>query len=67
MSIKSDKFSGGFTFAELLIALVVTGILLAAVATAFNASIINYQENEDIFRTHGLHNLDIGTVQGTDG
>jgi hypothetical protein len=35
----------------LLIVLAITGILLAAVAVAFNASVINYQENEDIFKT----------------
>jgi hypothetical protein len=29
----------------------ITGILLAAVAVALNASIINYQENENIFKT----------------
>lgn len=39
----------GFTLAEVLLSLVIAGILLAAVATAFNASIVNYQENEDIF------------------
>jgi prepilin-type N-terminal cleavage/methylation domain-containing protein len=40
----------GFTIAELLISLAIAGMLLAAVAVAFNASIINYQENEDIFK-----------------
>jgi len=39
-----------FTIAELLLALAITGLLLAAVAFAFNASIINYRENEDIFK-----------------
>jgi prepilin-type N-terminal cleavage/methylation domain-containing protein len=41
----------GFTFVELLLVLVISSILLAAVAVAFNASVINYQENEDIFKT----------------
>ncbi len=41
----------GFTIAELLIALAISAMLLVAVAVAFNASAINYQENEDIFRT----------------
>ena len=41
----------GFTLAELLIALAITGILLVAVAAAFNASVTNYRENENIFRT----------------
>jgi len=35
---------------ELLLALAIASILLATVATAFNASIINYRENEDIFK-----------------
>jgi type II secretory pathway pseudopilin PulG len=34
---------------ELLLALAIASILLATVATAFNASIINYRQNEDIF------------------
>ena len=42
--------SKGFTMAELLISLVIMGMLLAAVATALNASIINYNENEKIFK-----------------
>ncbi len=40
-----------FTIAELLLVLAITGLLLAAVAVAFNASIINYGQNEDIFKT----------------
>lgn len=51
MPTKPDKFTDGFTIVELLLALAITGILLAAVAVAFNASIINYRENEDIFKT----------------
>jgi Tfp pilus assembly protein FimT len=39
----------GFTIAELLIALFITALLLAAVAVAFNASLMNYNTNEDIF------------------
>ena len=49
MSSERNKFTAGFTIAELLISLAVVGILLAAVAVAFNASIINYRENNDIF------------------
>jgi type II secretory pathway pseudopilin PulG len=49
MSEKTKKFADGFTIAEALIALAVVGILLAAVAVAFNASAINYRENNDIF------------------
>jgi len=39
-----------FTLVELLVALAITAILLTAVAVAFNASIINYRENEDMFK-----------------
>lgn len=51
MSSKHNKYTAGFTIAELLLTLAITSILLAAVAVAFNASIINYRENEDIFKT----------------
>jgi len=61
MKIQNSKFeirnSGrrpsrtGFTIAELLLVLAISGILLAAVAVALNASIINYRENENIFKT----------------
>ena len=51
MSDKGEKFTAGFTIAELLIALAITGLLLVAVAVAFNASITSYRENEDIFKT----------------
>jgi prepilin-type N-terminal cleavage/methylation domain-containing protein len=40
----------GFTIAELLIALAIAAMLLAAVAVAFNASATNYQQNDDIFK-----------------
>jgi prepilin-type N-terminal cleavage/methylation domain-containing protein len=41
----------GFTLVELLLALAMSAMLLAAVGVAFNASAINYQENEEIFKT----------------
>ena len=44
------KYESGFTVVELLLALAIASILLATVATAFNASIINYRQNEDIFK-----------------
>jgi len=40
----------GFTLVEILIALAITAMLLTAVAVAFNASIINYTENESIYK-----------------
>lgn len=46
--VKSSKY--GFTLAELLLALAIAGMLLAAVAFAFNASMTNYRGNEDIFK-----------------
>jgi prepilin-type N-terminal cleavage/methylation domain-containing protein len=40
----------GFTIVELLLALSIASILLVGVATAINASFINYRENEDMFK-----------------
>jgi len=50
MSRKAARRAAGFTIAELLIALAVTAVLLAAIAVAFDASFVNYRENEDMFR-----------------
>jgi len=49
--IRHTRYERGFTIAEVLIVLAITGILLTAVAVAFNASIINYQQNEQMFKT----------------
>jgi len=49
--MQNTRYKAGFSIAELLLVLVISSILLAAVAVAFNASIINYRENEDIFKT----------------
>jgi prepilin-type N-terminal cleavage/methylation domain-containing protein len=51
VSTRLDKSTSGFTIVELLVGLAITGLLLAAVAVAFNASAMNYRENEDIFKT----------------
>lgn len=51
MSTRADKSTAAFIIAELLIALAIMGILLAAVAVAFNAAAINCRENENIFKT----------------
>jgi Tfp pilus assembly protein PilW len=51
MAYSSEKSSTGFTIAELLISLVIIALVLTAVAVAFNASITNYRDNEDIFKT----------------
>jgi prepilin-type N-terminal cleavage/methylation domain-containing protein len=49
--MKKTGHKSGFTIAELLIAIAIAGMLLAAVAFAFNASATNYRENEEIFWT----------------
>ena len=51
MSARCKKSSAAFTIAELLIALALMALLLAAAAAAFNASVVNYRDNEDIFKT----------------
>ena len=48
--MRDRKYKTGFTIVEMLIALAITAMLLAAVAVAFNASVINYRENEDSFK-----------------
>jgi len=48
---KMRKLMTGLTIVELLVAMAITTLLIVAVAVAFNASVINYQENEDIFKT----------------
>jgi type II secretory pathway component PulJ len=48
---RESKIEPAFTLAELLIALAVTAMLLTAIAVALNASFMNYQENEDIFKS----------------
>jgi len=48
--IRDTRHISAFTLVELLVALAITAILLTAVAFAFNASIINYRENEDMFK-----------------
>ncbi len=39
-----------FTLVECLVGLAISAMLLAAIAAAFNASLISYGENEDMFR-----------------
>ena len=50
MKTTHNNLKQGFTVAELLIALAVSAMLLTALAVAFNASVINYQQNEQLFR-----------------
>ncbi|MHC4618312.1 MAG: prepilin-type N-terminal cleavage/methylation domain-containing protein [Planctomycetota bacterium] len=51
MANRPEKTNTGFTIVELLLALAIAAMLLAAVAVAFNASVVNYKQNEDIFKT----------------
>jgi len=46
-----SKSTAGFTVVECLIALAISAVLLTAVAVAFNASVVSYQENEKMYRT----------------
>jgi len=48
--MQNTRSKTGFTIVELLLALAIASMLLAAVAVAFNASVINYRQNEDIFK-----------------
>ena len=41
----------GFTLVEVMIALTISALLMAAVATSFYASLLNYQENQDIYES----------------
>lgn len=50
-TINKQKSTRGFTLIECLLALAISAMLLAAVAVAFNASVVNYGENEDLFWT----------------
>ena len=49
--MRNTRYKRGFTIVELLLALAISAMLLVAVAVAFNASAMNYQENEAIFKT----------------
>lgn len=51
MNTSDKQHETGFTLVELLLALAISSMLLVAVAFAFNGSIMNYRENEDIFKT----------------
>lgn len=50
MKIKNMKSIRGFTIVELLMSLVILAMLMATVALAFNASVINYTANKDMYR-----------------
>jgi len=50
MTLGKAKSKDGFTLVEVLLSLAILGMLLAAVALAFNASAVNYSENEAMFK-----------------
>lgn len=49
--MQNRNYKSGFTVVEVLVVLAIMGILMATVALAFNASMVNYRANENIFRT----------------
>jgi len=49
LNVSGRSYRSAFTVAELLIALFVAGLLIAAVAGAFNASVKNYTKNREIY------------------
>ncbi len=49
-TIYKCKRLAGFTFVEILVSLLVTAMLITAVAIAFNASVKNYNMNEHVFK-----------------
>lgn len=53
MQRKQDlhRSATGFTITECLISLAICAILMTAVAVAFNASLINFRENEEMFQS----------------
>ncbi len=48
--MRKPRNKNGFGLVELLIALAITALLLVAVAVAFNASVMSYSQNEDMFK-----------------
>ena len=46
----AKKHKSAFTLVEVLLSLAILGMLMAAVAVAFDASVKNYQVNEGIYR-----------------
>ena len=50
MILRKAKSNAGFTLIEILLSLAIMGMVMAAVAMAFNASAINYSQNEAMFK-----------------
>lgn len=49
--MKHPRVKKAFTVVELLVSLMILGMLMAALAFAFDASVTNYKANEGIYRT----------------
>ncbi len=47
---RKTESRAGFTLIEILLSLAILGLLMAAVAVAFNASVVNYTTNENMFQ-----------------
>jgi type II secretory pathway pseudopilin PulG len=47
----NTKHQAAFTVVELLVSLAISALLLVTIAVAFNSSAINYQQNEDMYKT----------------
>jgi len=50
MTNQRKRSSKGFTIAEVLVSLVIIALLMTAISTAINASIINYNVNKDTYK-----------------
>jgi prepilin-type N-terminal cleavage/methylation domain-containing protein len=50
MILRKAKSNAGFTLIEILLSLAIMGMVMAAVAMAFNASAVNYNQNEAMFK-----------------
>jgi len=50
MIMRKTKAKPAFTIVEVLLSLVIMGMVFAAIALAFNASAVNYNQNEAMFK-----------------
>ena len=57
MSTHRLKSARGFTVTEVLIALMITGMLMAAIASVINASSVNYSANDNMFKSMNIARL----------
>ena len=55
-------YDKGFTLVEVLVALAISALLLAAVATALNASLMNYSENQSAYEAMSRARQALGRI-----